>query len=74
MNIIVETHDIYRPGVLDRLTARMAPTHEIVRLDQGPKGQQLPPWLRGAGHLDQLLAVWEWRARATPWLVMTPKA
>jgi SAM-dependent methyltransferase len=73
MNIVVETHDIYRPGVLGRLTARMGPTHEVVRLDQGPKGQQLPPWLRGAGHLDQLLAVWEWRARATPWLVMTPK-
>jgi hypothetical protein len=73
MNIVVETHDIYRPGVLDRLTARMGPTHEVVRLDQGPKGHELPPWLRGAGHLDQLLAVWEWRARATPWLVMTPK-
>jgi hypothetical protein len=25
------------------------------------------------GHLDQLLAVWEWRLRPTPWLVMTPK-
>ena len=74
MNIIVETHDIYRPGVLERLLQRFQPTHDVLRLDQGPRGQPLPPWLRGAGHLDQLLAVWEWRALATPWLVMTPKA
>lgn len=74
MRIIVETHDIYRPGVLDRLVERFTPTHEVVRVDQQPKSMPLPPWLRGAGHLDQLLAVWEWRALATPWLVMTPKA
>jgi len=73
VKIIVETHDIYRPGVLARLTERFASTHDIVRLDQQPKATPLPPWLRGAGHLDQLLAVWEWRALATPWLVMTPK-
>jgi hypothetical protein len=73
MNIIVETHDIYRPGVLERLKARFAATHQIVQLDQQSRGQPLPPWLRGAGHMDQLLAVWEWRARATPWLVMRPK-
>ena len=25
---------------------------------------------RALAHLDQLLAVWEWRSGATPWLVM----
>ncbi|MDP3659993.1 methyltransferase [Phenylobacterium sp.] len=73
MDIIVETHDVYRPGVLERITERFATTHDILRLDQEGKGHALPPWLRGAAHLDQLLAVWEWRALATPWLVMTPK-
>jgi SAM-dependent methyltransferase len=73
MKVIVETHDVYRPGVLQRVGERFAATHDVVRLDQGPRGQPLPPWLRGAGHLDQLLAVWEWRALATPWLVMRPK-
>lgn len=74
MDLIVETHDVYRPGVLQRVTERFAPTHDIVRLDPQPKTLPLPDFLHGAGHLDQLLAVWEFRLQATPWLVMTPKA
>jgi hypothetical protein len=35
---------------------------------------EYPWWLKDLSHLDQLLAVWEWRAGPTPWLVMTPKA
>lgn len=74
MDLIVETHDVYRKGVLQRLTERFSPTHDIVRLDPQPKTGALPDFLKGAGHLDQLLAVWEFRLQATPWLVMTPKA
>ena len=74
MDIIVETHDLYRPGTLATLTARFSPTHDIVRVDQGPKTFDMPGWLRELTHLDQLLAVWEWRQRPTPWLVMRPKA
>lgn len=74
MDLIVETHDVYRRGVLQRLVDRFTPTHDIVRLDPQPKTLPLPDFLKGAGHLDQLLAVWEFRLQATPWLVMTPKA
>jgi precorrin-6B methylase 2 len=74
MNIIVETHDLYRPGVLNRMLERFAPTHDILRLDQAHRTLPLPPWLLALGHLDQLLAIWEWRSGPTPWLVMTPKA
>lgn len=73
MTLIVETHDVYRPGVLARVQERFAPTHDLLRVDMGPKSMPLPDWLREAGHLDQLLAVWEWRIKPTPWLVMTPK-
>lgn len=73
IDLIVETHDVYRPGVLDRLVERFAPTHHIVRLDPEPKTQPLPPFLANASYLDRLLAVWEFRLRPTPWLVMTPK-
>jgi len=73
MDLIVETHDVYRKDVLERLIERFSPTHEIVRIDPQPKTLPLPDFLHGAGHLDQLLAVWEFRHRATPWLVMTPK-
>lgn len=73
MNIIVETHDLFRPGVLNTLIQRFEATHDIQRIDQGPKIYEPPPWLKALGHLDQLLATWEWRARPTPWLVMRPK-
>lgn len=74
MNIIVETHDVYRPGALNEMMARFSPTHDIIRVDQHGKTQPLPPWLARLGHLDHLLAVWEWRMAPTPWLVMRPKA
>jgi precorrin-6B methylase 2 len=74
MNIIVETHDLYRAGALATMVERFSPTHDIIRVDQQPKTFDMPPWLVELPHLDQLLAVWEWRARPTPWLVMRPKA
>jgi precorrin-6B methylase 2 len=73
MHVIVETHDLYRAGAMATMTERFSPTHDIVRVDQQPKVFDMPPWLAELPHLDQLLAVWEWRARPTPWLVMSPK-
>ncbi|MCA6297847.1 MAG: methyltransferase domain-containing protein [Phenylobacterium sp.] len=73
MRLIVETHDVYRPGVLDRVRARFEATHAITVVHPGPKTAPLPEILRNRSHLDQLLAVWEFRAAPTPWLVMTPK-
>jgi hypothetical protein len=73
MNIIVETHDIYRPGALNEMMTRFSPTHDIIRVDQQGKTQPLPGWMAKLGHLDHLLAVWEWRTEPTPWLVMRPK-
>jgi precorrin-6B methylase 2 len=73
MTVIVETHDVFRRGALATMMARFAPTHDIVRVDQAPKTFEPPPWFEWLSHLDQLLAVWEWRAKPTPWLVMTPK-
>jgi len=74
MRIIVETHDLYRAGARATLVERFTPTHDIVTVRQGPKVFDMPAWLEALPHLDQLLAVWEWRAQPTPWLVMTPKA
>jgi len=74
MKLIVETHDVYRPGALATLVERFSPTHDIIRVDQQPKVFDAPPWLKELSHLDQVLAAWEWRIRPTPWLVMRPKA
>ena len=73
MTVIVETHDVFRRNALATIVARFAETHDIVRVDQQPKAFTPPPWFGWLSHLDQLLAVWEWRAKPTPWLVMTPK-
>lgn len=73
MAIVVETHDLYRRGALAAMFERFAATHDILRVDQGAKAPPLPGWLRELSQLDQLLAVWEWRAAPTPWLVMEPR-
>jgi len=74
MNIIVETHDIYREGATATLLERFSTTHDIAVVRQQGKTFEMPPWLDQLPHLDQLLAVWEWRAGPTPWLIMRPKA
>lgn len=73
MKLIVETHDVFRPGALKTLMERFGPTHDIVRVDSQGKVFDMPDWLAGLSHLDQLLATWEWRQKPTPWLVMRPK-
>jgi len=73
MNIVVETHDLYRPGAMAAMLERFSASHDIVRVDQQQKTFVMPDWLKALPQLDQLLAVWEWRARPTPWLVMRPK-
>lgn len=73
MNLIVETHDLYRPGTRQRLIDRFSPSHEIEVIDHHPKITVRPDWLKKLGHLDQLIAIWEWRAGPTPWLVMRPR-
>jgi precorrin-6B methylase 2 len=74
MNLIVETHDLYRRGAMATLVERFSPTHDIAVVSTGPKVCDMPLWLQELGHLDQLLAVWEWRLRPTPWLVMRPRS
>jgi len=33
----------------------------------------LPPMFGKLGHLDQLLALWEWRMGPTPWLLLASR-
>jgi SAM-dependent methyltransferase len=74
MKLIVETHDVWRPGALAEITRRFMPTHSIVRVDRSATlaEAELPDWLRDLSELDQMIAQWEWRHRSTPWLVMRP--
>ena len=72
MDLIVESHDCVAAGTTRLLTARFQSTHAItVVVDSGARRlPKVPPWFTRLGHLDQLLATWEWRSGPTPWLVM----
>jgi hypothetical protein len=73
MNIIVETHNMFRPGITNRLVERFQKSHDIEVVNYSPRFTEMPTGLRDYAPLDQLLATWEWRAGPTPWLVMEPK-
>lgn len=73
MTLIVETHDVYQRNAMALMIERFSSTHDIEIVRTGPKTAPLPPEIMGLSHLDQLIAVWEWRKRMTPWLIMTPR-
>ena len=75
MDLIVESHECLIPGITNNLISRFRNTHDItVVQDDGQRSLQSPPqWFLNLAHLDQLLATWEWRSGATPWLVMKAK-
>ena len=75
MNLIVESHECLIPGITQTLIDRFMDTHQITLIqDNGQRQlQNAPQWFNNLAHLDQLLATWEWRSGATPWLVMKAK-
>ena len=72
MDLIVESHECLISGITQTLIDRFKDTHQITLIqDNGQRQlQDAPPWFNNLAHLDQLLATWEWRSGATPWLVM----
>jgi hypothetical protein len=75
MDLIVESHECLIPGVTRLLLDRFTPTHTITMVEDDGQRQlaAAPTWFKNLAHLDQLLAVWEWRSGPTPWLVMKAK-
>ena len=75
MDLIVESHDCLISGMTNLLIERFSPTHDITFVqDNGQRDlTNAPAWFNNLAHLDQLLAVWEWRSGATPWLIMKAK-
>ena len=73
-DLVVELqHPTPAGHTLALLPPRFAATHEIRILEAGGHHPELPPFLRQLGHLDQLLAQWEWRSAPTPWAIMRAK-
>ena len=76
MDLIVESHECLIPGITKLLIDRFSATHDITVVEDNGQRQlpNAPAWFNDLAHLDQLLAVWEWRSGPTPWLVMKAKA
>ena len=75
MDLIVEAHECLIPGITKLLLQRFTPSHDITLVEDNGQRQlhSAPAWFNNLAHLDQLLAVWEWRSGPTPWLVMKAK-
>jgi hypothetical protein len=71
--LIVECHEGKRPGITEKIGRAFSRTHRVRLVRHALTAPELPAWLMRLGHLDQLLALWEWRQAPTPWLVMTRK-
>jgi hypothetical protein len=72
-DILVEVHELMRPGLVQTISARFARTHNVTRIDRRLDDSGMPDWMHDLSDMDRMLALWEWRAGPTPWLWMTRK-
>lgn len=73
MDIVVELHPGPAMPNVAEVPERFRNTHEIRIVRQQMARPELPALFHNASHLDQLLAVWEWRSSPTPWAIMIAK-
>ena len=75
VDLIVEVHECFKPGLVQTMTQRFSDSHDIEWFWQSPNAHRvLPEWVNQLSHLDQILCTWEWRAGPTPWAVMRSKS
>jgi hypothetical protein len=68
-DFIIECHDDPARPVSRRLMAQLEPTHHLELVRHRIPSPELPPMFEPLSDMDRLLAIWEWRAFPTPWLV-----
>jgi predicted RNA methylase len=73
MDVLVELHDCFDPTISQRIVERFETSHEVRFVEAGARNAGGFPELAKLEHLDQLLALWEWRTGPTPWAFMTAK-
>ena len=71
--LVIETHDVFRPGTTDRLKGALGPTHELTEIPSGHAGQDLPVDLGFLDDRERGLATTEVRP-AQRYLFGLPKA
>jgi hypothetical protein len=68
-DFVIECHDCFGLHASERLCRFFEASHSGRLVKQQLGAVQLPALFDRLGHLDQLLAIWEWRSGPTPWLV-----
>jgi hypothetical protein len=73
IDILVECHDCFVPGVTELIAGRFSSTHAIEQIMPAAAPATLPPRVSYEDELDRLIATWEWRTGVTQWLWMRSK-
>jgi hypothetical protein len=75
VDLIVEVHECFKPGLMQSIAERFSGSHEIEWIWQSTSiRRDLPDWVAYLSHLDQILCTWEWRAGPTPWAIMRQRS
>lgn len=74
MDLLVEVHEAFAPGVTGVLRERFAPSHRVESVPFGTVARGPHADLSRREHLDQLLASWEWRLADEGWLWLEANA
>lgn len=73
-DILVELHDVLKPGITPLLTARFQATHRIQMMDSVERNPADYPVIGFLPEAQQYVAVSEFRHGIQQWAFMTPKA
>jgi hypothetical protein len=73
-DLIIETHDLWEPGITDLLESRFRASHDVERIDTVPRFVQDFPQLDFMPLVTRQLAIIELREGPQCWLVMRPHA
>jgi hypothetical protein len=71
--LVIETHDVFKAGAVDRLKGALVPTHRIEEIPSGDAGSLVPVDLGFLGERERWLASIEVR-QAQRYLYRTPEA
>ena len=71
---LIETHDLFVPGVTARLVEFLHPTHEVSVISEGARNPHLYPALQNLGSLEKYLMLCEFRGPGgNQWIYAKPQ-
>lgn len=66
-DILVEIHEVFQEGLIEKLKARFADTHTYVQIEPGSGAPILPDITKTYADIDRALLTFEGRLGYTPW-------